>query len=261
MVVADDGALEQRKRVLYRLRRYPDPLRQFLAMISWRVFLAGKQTLVDGIAICDNLFGVHGEFGIRHRLDGFESAVRHRLQMNPSVALGQSGHHSFWALRKAELRDGHYLLRSNMVAEDPAVLWERYIQLTQIETAFRTMKSEPGIRPIYHQLEHRVEAHILVAFLASCLTVTLKNRLHALAPGLTPKAVLEKLGAIQMLDVCLPTTDGRWLVMPRYTQPEAEQAILLHKLQLRLPQQPPPLIKLQHPSQSTEALQSVVPTL
>jgi len=114
--------------------------------------------------------------------------------MNPSVALGQSGHHSFWALRKAELRDGHYLLRSNMVAEDPAVLWERYIQLTQIEAAFRTMKSELDIRPIYRQLEHRVEAHILVAFLASCLTVTLKNRLHALAPGLTPKAVLEKLG-------------------------------------------------------------------
>jgi transposase len=163
-------------------------------------------------------------------------------------------------LKQAELRDGHYLLRSNMVAEEPAVLWERYIQLTQIEAAFRTMKSELGIRPIYHQLEHRVEAHILVAFLAYCLIVTLKNRLQALAPGLTPKTVLEKLGAIQMLDVWLPTTDGRWLVMPRYTQPEAEQAILLHKLQLHLPQQPPPRIKLQHPSQSAEALQSVVPT-
>jgi transposase len=163
-------------------------------------------------------------------------------------------------LKQAELRDGHYLLRSNMVAEEPAVLWERYIQLTQIEAAFRTMKSELGIRPIYHQLEHRVEAHILVAFLAYCLIVTLKNRLQALAPGLTPKTVLEKLEAIQMLDVWLPTTDGRWLVMPRYTQPEAEQAILLHKLQLHLPQQPPPRIKLQHPSQSAEALQSVVPT-
>jgi hypothetical protein len=86
-----------------------------------------------------------------------------------------------------------------MVAEDPAVLWERYIQLTQIEAAFRTMKSELGIRPIFHQLEHRVEAHILAAFLAYCLVVTLKNRLQALAPGLTPKAVLDKLGAIQCL--------------------------------------------------------------
>ena len=163
-------------------------------------------------------------------------------------------------LKQAELRDGHYLLRSNMVAEDPAVLWERYIQLTQIEAAFRTMKSELGIRPIYHQLEHRVEAHILVAFLAYCLIVTLKNRLQALAPGLTPKAVLEKLAAIQMLDVWLPTTDGRWLVMPRYTQPEAEQAILLHKLQLQLPQQPPPRIKVKDPSPSDDVVSSVVPT-
>lgn len=148
-------------------------------------------------------------------------------------------------LQKAELRDGYYLLRSNLVAEDPAVLWERYVQLTQIEAAFKAMKSELGIRPIYHQLGHRVEAHILVAFLAYCLLVTLKSRLQALAPGLTPKAVLEKLATIQMLDVWLPTTDGRYLVMPRYTQPEADQAILLHQLQLSLPHQPPPRIKAQ----------------
>lgn len=145
----------------------------------------------------------------------------------------------------AELQDGHYLLRSNLVGEDPAVLWERYVQLAQIEAAFKTMKSELGIRPLYHQLGHRVEAHILVAFLAYCLLVTLKNRLQVLAPGLTPKAVLEKLASIQMLDVWLPTTDGRWLVMPRFTQPEADQAILLHKLKLELPQQPPPRIKAQ----------------
>lgn len=146
-------------------------------------------------------------------------------------------------LNAAELQDGHYLLRSNLVEEDPAVLWERYIQLMQIEAAFKTLKSELGLRPIYHQLEHRVEAHIFVAFLAYCLLVTLKNRLQALAPGLTPKAVLEKLAAIQMLDVYLPTTDGRYLIMPRYTQPEPDQAILLHKLQLSLPAQPPPRIK------------------
>jgi transposase len=146
-------------------------------------------------------------------------------------------------LKAAELQDGHYLLRSNLVGEDPAVLWERYVQLAQIEAAFKAMKSELGIRPLYHQLGHRVEAHILVAFLAYCLLITLKNRLQALAPGLTPKAVLEKLATIQMLDVWLPTTDGRWLVMPRFTQPEADQAILLHKLKLDLPQQPPPRIK------------------
>ena len=157
-------------------------------------------------------------------------------------------------LTAAELQDGHYLLRSNLVGEDPTVLWERYIQLAQIEAAFKAMKSELGIRPLYHQLGHRVEAHILVAFLAYCLLVTLKNRLQVLAPGLTPKAVLEKLATIQMLDVWLPTTDGRWLVMPRFTQAEADQAILLHKLKLELPQQPPPRIKACVPEFPPKAL-------
>ena len=148
-------------------------------------------------------------------------------------------------LRKAELRDGHYLLRSNLTSEDPGVLWERYVQLTQIEAAFKTMKSELGVRPIYHQLGHRVEAHILVAFIAYCLLVTLKNRLQALAPGLTARAVLETLAPMQMLDVTFPTTDGRRLVMPRYTQPTPEQKLLLHQLQLTLPDQPPPRIHVQ----------------
>ena len=148
-------------------------------------------------------------------------------------------------LRQAEQRDGHYLLRSNLTGEDPGVLWERYVQLTQIEAAFKTMKSELGLRPIYHQLGHRVEAHILVAFLAYCLLVTMKNRLQVLAPGLTPRAVLETLAPIQMLDVTFPTTDGRRLVMPRYTQPTPQQKLLLHQLQLTLPDQPPPRIQVQ----------------
>jgi transposase len=147
-------------------------------------------------------------------------------------------------LRNAELRDGHYLLRSNLTGEDPGVLWERYIQLTQIEAAFKTMKSELGLRPIYHRLGDRVEAHILVAFLAYCLLVTLKNRLQALAPGLTPRSVLDTLAPMQMLDVTFPTTDGRRLVMPRYTQPTPEQKLLLHQLRLTLPDQPPPRIQL-----------------
>jgi len=127
-------------------------------------------------------------------------------------------------LQDAQRRDGHYLLRTNLVAEDPAVLWDRYMQLTQIEAAFKCLKSELGIRPIYHQLEHRVEAHILVAFLAYCLSVTLKHRLQVHAPGLTPRAVLEKLASIQMLDVSFPTTDGRCLTMPRYTEPARGRA-------------------------------------
>lgn len=145
-------------------------------------------------------------------------------------------------LRQAEQRDGHYLLRSNLTAENPAVLWTRYIQLTQIEAAFRTLKTDLGLRPIYHRLERRVEGHIFVAFLAYCLQVTLKNRLQIHAPGLSPTAVLEKLATVQLIDVWIPTHDDRWLVLPRYTQPSSELQILLEKLQLALPSQPPPRI-------------------
>jgi transposase len=145
-------------------------------------------------------------------------------------------------LRQAEHRDGHYLLRSNLISEDPSVLWARYIQLTNIEAAFRSLKSDLGLRPIYHRLESRVEAHIFVAFLAYCLQGTLKNRLQIHAPGLTPTQVLEKLASIQMIDVWIPTCDGRWLVLPRYTHPAKDLAALLEKLNLALPSQPPPRI-------------------
>jgi hypothetical protein len=145
-------------------------------------------------------------------------------------------------LHEAELRDGHYLLRSNLAGGDPTVLWARYVQLTQIESVFRSLKSELGIRPIRHQLEHRADAHILIAFLAYCLQVTLKNRLMMHAPGLTPSAVMEALATIQMIDVHIPTVDGRWLILPRHTQPEAEARLVLHKLKLALPVQPPPRI-------------------
>ena len=145
-------------------------------------------------------------------------------------------------LQEAELRDGHYLLRSNLAGGDPTVLWSRYVQLTQIESVFRSLKSELGIRPIRHQLEHRADAHILIAFLAYCLQVTLKNRLMMHAPGLTPSAVMEALATIQMIDVHIPTVDGRWLILPRYTQPEAEARLVLDKLKLALPAQPPPRI-------------------
>jgi transposase len=145
-------------------------------------------------------------------------------------------------LREAEWRDGHYLLRSNLTAGDPSVLWTRSVQLTQIESVFRSLKSELGIRPIYHQLEHRADAHILIAFLAYCLQVTLKQRLWLHAPGLTPTAVLEKLAEIQMIDVWIPTVDQRWLILPRYTQPSSDTKLLIEKLKLKLPSQPPPRI-------------------
>src|SRR6201981_2064717 len=155
-------------------------------------------------------------------------------------------------LQEAEWRDGHYLLRSNLTAGDPSVLWARYVQLTQIESVFRSLKSELGIRPIRHQLEHRADAHILIAFLAYCLQVTLKHRLLLQAPGLTPTAVLEKLAEIKMIDVWIPTVDQRWLILPRYTQPSPDTKLLIEKLRLELPSQPPPRLTGQKESPEIE---------
>jgi transposase len=145
-------------------------------------------------------------------------------------------------LRTVRRREGSYLLRSNLIAEPPAQLWQYYIQLTEIEQAFKEFKSNLSIRPIYHQKDARIEAHIFVAFVAYCLQVTLKQRLQALASGLTPRAVLEKFAAMQMVDVHVPTTDGRYLILPRYTQPDKDQRLLLSQMKMDLPQQPPPKI-------------------
>ncbi len=145
-------------------------------------------------------------------------------------------------LRAARRREGGYLLRSNIRGDDPGHLWRLYLQLVEIEQAFKELKNDLSVRPIHHQLEARIEAHIFVAFLAYCLMVTLKQRLKALAPGLTPKAVLEKLAAIQMIDVELPTTDDRTIVLSRHTEPEDDHLLLLQRLKLELPAQPPPKI-------------------
>lgn len=145
-------------------------------------------------------------------------------------------------LRLTRRREGRYLLRTNLANDNPAQLWAYYIQLTEVEQAFKELKGDLGIRPIFHQLDRRIEAHIFVAFLAYCLQVTLKARLRPLAPGLTPRSALEKFAAIQMVDVHLPTTDRRTLVLSRYTEPEPEQQLLLDRLRLRLPEQSPPRI-------------------
>jgi hypothetical protein len=147
-------------------------------------------------------------------------------------------------LRQARRREGRYLLRSNMPERAPAQLWEFYWQLTQVEEAFKHLKSDLSLRPFHHQKLARIEAHIFIAFQAYCLLVTLGRRLRDLAPGLTARSVLEKLGAMQMIDVHLPTTDGREVILTRYTQPEPDQRLLLDKLTLRLPEQPPPKISM-----------------
>jgi hypothetical protein len=150
-------------------------------------------------------------------------------------------------LRQARRREGRYLLRTNLTENDPAQLWSYYLQLVAVEAAFKNLKGDLGIRPIFHHNEARVEAHIFIAFLAYCLHVTLGRRLHALAPGLTPRSLIEKLSAIQMIDVHVPTTDGRELVLTRYTEPEPDQRLLLSHLRLDLPAQPPPKITAELP--------------
>jgi transposase len=145
-------------------------------------------------------------------------------------------------LREFRRREGRYLLRTNLVGRDPAQMWEFYTQLVQVEEAFKNLKGDLAIRPIFHQKEKRIEAHIFVAFLAYTLHVTLRRRLRSLAPGLTPRSVMEKFSAVQMIDVHLPTTDGRKVILTRYTQPEAELQILLQHLRLSLPNQPPPRV-------------------
>jgi hypothetical protein len=152
---------------------------------------------------------------------------------------GTKGAVSFqFSLNRKKLRQVRR--RSNLSGRDPAELWQFYMRLVEIEAAFKNLKDDLELRPIHHRLDGRIEAHIFVAFLAYSLQVTLRARLRPLAGGLTPRAVLEKLAAIQMLDVHFPTTDGRTLILPRYTQPQADQKILLDQLRLELPPQPPP---------------------
>lgn len=150
-------------------------------------------------------------------------------------------------LRKVRRREGQYLLRTNLTEQDPAKLWSYYLQLVAVEEAFKNLKSDLALRPIHHQKEGRIEAHIFIAFLAYCLHATLRCRLQARAPGLTPRSVFDKFAGLQMIDVHIPTTDGRELVLERYTEPERDLKLLLGELKLVLPEQPPPKITASAP--------------
>jgi transposase len=206
--------------------------------------------------------------GMRVKRDQLLLKVGAARQQSPSawrlvevLAPARDGEPLRFFLRKDKLRDvvrgeGRYPLRTNMSRRDPEELWRFYMQLVRVEDAFRNLKGDLMIRPIFHQLEPRIEAHIFVTFLAYCLQTTLAQSLKAHATGLTPRSVLEQLKTILMLDVKVPTTDGRWLVMSRYTQPDKTQQLLLAKLGLSLPKQPPPRIH----SQEVSTFPSVVKT-
>ena len=144
--------------------------------------------------------------------------------------------------RQMIYRDGMYFLRTNQTGKEAVELWQQYMLQCNVEQAFKELKSDLGVRPVYHHKEERVEAHIFVAFLSYCLQATLRQKLRNSASGLTSQAVLETLSRIQMLDVSIPTQDGRTLQMQRYTEPELEHKLILEKLNLTLPPQAPPKI-------------------
>ena len=150
-----------------------------------------------------------------------------------TVELAVSGtSFGFWLnrkkLRDARRREGRYLLRTNLTETDPAKLWEYYLQLVSGRGGVQDAQGRSGDpADLPSTTSSRIEAHIFIAFLAYCLHVTLGHRLKHLAPGLTTRSVLEKFSAVQMIDVHIPTTDGRELTLTRYTQPEAELKLLI----------------------------------
>ena len=147
-------------------------------------------------------------------------------------------------LRAVMRREGRYLLRAFVPETMPAAeIWRQYIGLTEVEESFRNLKGDLGIRPIHHQKEDRIEAHIFISFLSYCLHVALRGKLRVLAGGLTPRAALDKFASMQMIDVHLPVGETDELVMPRYTQPDKDLALLLTRMRLQLPSQPPPKIR------------------
>ena len=156
-------------------------------------------------------------------------------------------------LREARRREGRYLLRTNLGEEDPATLWRYYTQLVFVEEAFRTLKGDLAIRPVYHQQPARIEAHLFIAFLSYCLLITLRVRLKTHAGGLMPRSVFEKLATLQLLDVRIPTTDGRELLLVRRSEPGDDTRLVLDMLKMELPEQPPPKIYYPQRRQANEA--------
>ncbi|MCY4189732.1 MAG: IS1634 family transposase, partial [Rhodospirillaceae bacterium] len=130
-------------------------------------------------------------------------------------------------------REGRYLLRSNMVAEDPATRWQLSMKRVEIKQAFKELKHDLAVRPIFHRREERIEAHIFVSFIACCLLVTVKNLARPRANGLTPRAIIEAFATIRMVGVHLP----------RHTRPNKKHELLLNQRGMTLPQQPAPRIR------------------
>lgn len=224
-----DRVAKERSMRRRRLRRYLEALEK----LRKRKRAHPRDALHQALGGAKKLAGRDARFvKIDVQLEGEGKAQRARL----SFKLDRL------KVREAWRREGRYLIRTNLDEKDAAKIWNHYLQLSEIEEAFKNLKGDLALRPIFHQLEHRIDAHILISFLAYSLHATLKARLRLSANGLSPRAVLEKFATVQMLDVHIPTTDEREIVLTRYTQPEKELQLLLHALKLELPEQPPPKI-------------------
>jgi transposase len=163
--------------------------------------------------------------------DLYEMAVKDRKE-GPRLVWRQKPEQQQWL----EAREGTYLLRTNLTVDGAADLWKKYMQLTEVEAAFRTLKSELAIRPLFHQLEKRVKAHVLVAFLGYALQVTLKHLLKRSLSGYSPAAALKRLAEIRSVDIVLPTVEGREIWLRRIAKLDEEQQRILHQVQLQLPE-------------------------
>ena len=168
--------------------------------------------------------------------DVYEMAVKDRKE-GPRLIWRQKPEQQQWL----EAREGAYLLRTNLTVDGAADLWKKYMQLTEVEAAFRTLKSELAIRPLFHQLEKRVKAHVLVAFLGYALQVTLKHLLKRSAAEYSPAEALKRLAEIRSVDIVLPTVEGREIWLRRVAKLDEQQQRILHQLKITLPERLEPL--------------------
>jgi transposase len=168
--------------------------------------------------------------------DLYEMAVKDSKE-GPRLVWRQKPEQQQWL----EAREGAYLLRTNLTGDGAADLWKKYMQLTEVEAAFRTLKNELAIRPLFHQLEKRVKAHVLVAFLGYALQVTLKHLLKRSGSEDSPAQALKRLAEIRSVDIVLPTLEGREIWLRRIARLDEQQQSILHQLKITLPERLEPL--------------------
>ena len=211
---------------------------RFVAKIEKALAGLEKRIIEGKLKDRDKMFMSLGRIQASHPqvADLYEMAVKDSKE-GPRLIWQQKPEQQQWL----EAREGAYLLRTNLTVDGAADLWKKYMQLTEVEAAFRTLKSELAIRPLFHQLEKRVKAHVLVAFLGYALQVTLKHLLKRNGSEYSPVQALKRLSELYSVDIVLPTVEGREIWLRRITKREADQERLLNQLRLELPERLEPI--------------------